>query len=1133
MGMTSDQKFAIEYDGGAAIVSAAAGSGKTSVLVERVKRIILDRGNGINADDIVVVTFTNEAAAELKARIDKALDDELTSMAERSRASGLTPEEKKKLEYLNDQRLRLADAHISTISSFCLELLRRNSAEAGLQPGFSVIDESEQKLMYARAMRTVLEDLCANGSPDERDLLYTWFFGENDDALQDAITKLYDFSRDLPDRDTFFKEQTALYSDPDDPPPHVQAQLDAYVRRNITANFAGALALLPKLTTLATGTGADKVPGKWEESLNAAKGVTDLKTCIELYDKVTSYKAPALRGKKNEELDDELKSTSSAMQKMWNDAVACMKLIKRRSPDMTLCRPVLEALIKQMKNVERVFGQMKRERGVVDFQDIELMAIDMLRDPNGDPTELAKEIAASIKVIIVDEFQDSNDIQYEIFRLISDNKKNLFFVGDVKQSIYRFRGADPTVFTRLTEDPDFKVIELRENFRSCKEVIDSVNMIFTGTMTKELGDVDYNDSCALRLGSTYYNTDSELNKTELVIFRNEEQSKNDLRSTEADYIAWRIKDMTDSGFRVTERSGDTRPCGYGDFAVIMGRYRSSIDIYKQAFDKAGLPYEANESEDYTGYSEVKLAMSLLKVIDDPYRSADLAAVLMTEPFMFSAQEMAEIKLAGGSSNKYLWLGLLKYAETHERAAAAVREINDHRAFAAENSAERLIRRICDESMLVPAIQSSPSGAKRGFNLHKLIYYAEVFSNGSCIGLGDFIASMDALSAGKVRLPQAKGASKSGAVRLMTIHGSKGLEFPICFVSNLFSRPIPLKGDIQCDNKYGIGMKINSFDKAAKLKTATFTTVSDEIKRRNDSESMRLLYVAATRAKEKLIFTAPDDGSEPGQHFGWVFAAAKAPGADKLIKIIPVKDNIYSRTASACDTSAKAAPKPLYRPYPYPDVSKAPAKVTATQIGVKSVDDFSSESSVMDRFLRLPTFTDKPKEKSRLSGKEAGTAYHKVMERLDFSMDPKDIPMMLDKLLEDGVLTDAERVNISCDEIGAFLASDLCRRAAASKRMEREYPIFCEYTPAPGEWNVADWTDEEKPYIQGIADMFFVENDEIVLVDYKTNRNTSMKELTEEYEGQLAIYAHALSEATGMKVKQKLLYSFELGAIEIE
>ena len=1112
---TPEQEYAITYKGGAAIVSAAAGSGKTAVLVERVKRLLLDEKDPVNADEMVISTFTNEAAAELKARLGKAIDEEIAKDPGNRR--------------LIEQRLRLGDAYISTISSFCLTLLRRNSTLAGLRPGFSVLDESEAKLIYSQSVTAVMEEFCESGDRDEREKLYDWFAGETDKRIEDAVDIIYQFSKRIPDADRYFDEQLSCYRDPDNFRGSSAVSSGNFLERNVLMGakkldeICRELEILKDPASPSNGY-VSRLADAWRAVCDAALEIKDIKSCTKIYNDVLSaWEIPPVPRKTKTFDNSFLKDLNSRLKDVWEEFLLSAGLFARREEDMHTCLPVLGILIKLVKRLDEEYTARKRDKGRVDFNDIELMTLKLLRDENGEPSEVAKEIAKSVRIIIVDEFQDSNDIQYEIFRLISDSKRNLYFVGDIKQSIYRFRGADPHVFLRLTKDPDFTVIDLNTNFRSCAEVINSVNGIFMGTMTEQLGDVDYDSRCALVQGASY--DTGEENRTELITFggKNVEES----RKSEAAYIADRIRQMMNSGFMVTDH-GMKRPCRYGDFAVLMGRYSANIEIYKAAFDKAGIPYDAKDTEEYTDFSDVKHAISLLKVIDDPYSDADLAAVLMREPYMLSETDMAEIKLAAGRG-KSLWTGLNRYAADNRRAAVILREINEFRKFADENSAERLIRKICDESDLIPAAEVSPNGAKRSSNLHKLTYFAEMFSGGESASLYDFISYMDNIRKGKISLTQAKGES-TGVVRMMTIHGSKGLEFPVCFVSNLSSRPRNISEEIICDPECGIGMKVCDSERMLKINTQTYKMAFDENARLNLSEEMRLLYVAATRAKEKLIFTAPLSRGEPGMHYGWVLNSRAVRSGLIDVRNYPE----YAPTGEAAVTSDDSADitLPAFGEYAHSSISRVPAKVTATQIGVRSVDDYAAQSDKIERFMRLPSFLGKA-DASRLTGKKRGDAYHKVMEMLDFSAKTDDIPRILDELCESGKISDTERLSVSETDIAAFLTSDLCRRAAKSGDVNREFPIFCEYTPEAGEWDIPDWTGEEKPFIQGIADMFFVEDGEIVLVDYKTNSNTTADMLREEYRGQLEVYAHALSEATGMRVKQKLLYSFELGEVEID
>lgn len=1097
MNWTPEQEKAIAHSGGAAVVSAAAGSGKTAVLVERIVRLLTDPENPVPADRLVVVTFTEKAAGELKTRLNRALSE----AAERDPAN----------EALHAQLVRLEDASISTISAFCLSLLRRYSALLALSPDFSVADDAELELSLA--LDAVLEDFYKTAEEAEKSLLYEWYGGENDALLCEILRALYGFSRNLPDARASFSEWLAVYENPEE-------KLLPMKKLFFDREAAPPLARAEKRIRGLTGSAHEKdqkLGREWSALFGTVSAAAEEfpfftgETARERLAAAAAEKMPVLPRSAKEYDNAAAKEAHAELKELWENLLGAAGLLNRAEADCRECAPVLALLIRLTNGLEAEFTERKRQKNKVDFSDIELTALRLLRDEKA-----AREISAGISAVIVDEFQDSNEIQYEIFRHLSDGGKNLYFVGDVKQSIYRFRGADPRVFIRLLGDDSFTKIYLNRNFRSAAPVIDSVNAIFEGTMTKECGGIDYGEDSMLIQG-TPYETD-ERYATELIRIYGE--TVGEAREREAAYLADRIAEMIGSGFPVTEK-GVRRPCRAGDFAILMGRYAASAAIYKSALSRAGLPFEAKEEASYTEFEEIRLTLSLLRVIDNPYRSRDLAAVLTLPPHSFTADELAAAKLGGGEERcRSLYAGLRRYAGKNEKAKRFLEELDELRAFAAEHPIERLVRKIYDECGFAEAMRAMPDGEKRDANLKLLIGIARRFSENGSRGLYDFLRYMDAngkFSAGFVQVKS--GAGTEDAVRLMTIHGSKGLEFPICFVANLTAEERAAERlPLSLETSRGVGLKIIDRKNMLKLDTLPDRLVSGENRAQEQSEEMRLLYVAATRAKEKLIFTAPRrTGSgerEPKSHLKWLLES----GAAKRGLIVGREIYGYTpKNLSRGKTETRAAPKLRpFAPYEYLRYASIPAKVTATQVGVKSVNDFSATVDKIDRFLRVPSFLRK--DGGRLSGKKKGDAYHKALEMLDFSAGVGQ----LDDLFRNGKLNEAERRAIDDGEISAFLCSPLCRRIRASGEVHREFPIFCEYTPE------AFPDGEEKPFIQGIADLYFVEDGEIVLVDYKTNAGASAELLREEYEGQLHIYRDALERMTGMRVKECLLYAFSLG-----
>ncbi|MCM1333657.1 MAG: UvrD-helicase domain-containing protein [Bacteroides sp.] len=1094
MNWTPEQETAIAYRGGAAVVSAAAGSGKTAVLVERIVRLLTDAESPVPADRLVVVTFTEKAAGELKARLNAAL----------SAATERDPES----ELLRRQLIRLEDASISTISAFCLSLLRRYSAFLELSPDFTVADDAGQTLSLA--LDAVLEDFYATADEEEKALLYDWYGGENDEALAETVQGLYEFSRNLPDAAAFFADQLSIYENPAEKLPPLKKEFYA---REIAPLLTEGEALYSPF--LLSEEARDRLFAEgWRSFFERYRALgTDFadREAVELF---LSEKLPDLPRKTKDYDNTAAKEAHDELKEIREKLLPLAGLFHRAEEDCLTCAPVFRLLVGLVEALEEEFTRRKRRDNQVDFADIELAALRLLRDE-----KTAREIADGIAVIIVDEFQDSNEIQYEIFRRLSADGKNLYFVGDVKQSIYRFRGADPRVFIRLLEDESFRTILLNRNFRSSEKVIEPVNAIFEGTMTRERGGIDYGEDAKLIQGM-FYETDERYG-AELIRIHGESAEK--AREAEAAYLADRIGEMIESGFPVTER-GARRPCRPGDFAILMGRYASNAHIYKRALARAGIAFEAKEETRYIDFAEIRFTLALLTVVDNPYRDRELAAVLTLPPYSFTADELASAKLGGGEKrHKSLYAGLRSYAETSEKAARFLAELDELRAYAAEHPIERLVRKIYDESGFVEATRALPDGERRDANLKRLIGDARRFSAKGSRGLYDFLRYMERSAKFSPAQKTVSGAGSENAVKLMTIHGSKGLEFPICFVANLSSAERHGGASLfAAETTRGIGLKLVDREKMLKLETFLYRYVEDENRRQEESEAMRLLYVAATRAREKLVFTAPigakRENSEPRLHLKWV-------GESGAVKrgLIETKE-LYGYTAKPFpkkEGEAGEAPRLApFTPYPYRRYAEIPAKATATQVGVKSVNDFAPTVDKIDRFLRVPSFL---RGGERLSGKKKGDAYHKALEMIDFAGGVDQ----LDALAERGKLTEAERGAIKDEEIKIFLGSSLCRRIRASGEVYREYPIFFEYSPEP----IPE--GEEKPFIQGIADLYFVEDGEIVLVDYKTNVGVSAETLREEYEGQLYIYRDALEQATGLKVKECLLYAFSLGeTIEI-
>lgn len=1113
------QLDAIEYKDGNAIVSAAAGSGKTSVLVERIVRIITDEETRTPADTLAVATFTKKAAGEMRERLSSALTKKL--------------EESPSL-YLRQQLVALEDANITTISSLCLDTIRENAGLLDVTPGFAVLDESEVKLLKAEAMESTLADIFAYADSEENKLLINWYSDTADSKLSACIYELYNATRNIPDGKQWLAKQLEMYQNPKDVNNRFVSENSARVKELLQSAYEDMKSTL-NLTVGNSNTENRQIFYDVLSQWVTIDDYTDSKNA-ETIIKLLSTDCKKLVSEKKEDypIYKEYRQAASAAYK---EAIAIVQLLLSCEQDMSLCAPVLKAAISAEERFEERFAKLKAEKNAVDFSDIELMALKLLRDENGEKSKIAQEISARLNYIIVDEFQDSNELQYEIFRLMS-NGKNLYFVGDIKQAIYKFRGAEPRVFARLLKDDSFKTLELNENFRSNQHVVDAVNGVFEGLMTEELGDTDYNDSAKLVKGNEkLYNaeTENEDNQAEFVVINAE--SADDI--SEARYVAQRIYDLVNKEkLMVTRKSGQREPCSYHDFAILM---RSGVTVtgkeFAEELKKLGIPANMKKETNFTDRREIMLMIDLLSVIDNPYQNIPMANVLLSPLFGFSDAKLAQLcnMKNDGKRNEYIYDALLAQKETDEQCRNFCNELSDLRVYMANNSVEGLVRHILDDTRIIPYMAVSPNGDVKTANLRMLLQYVKLFS-GSDSSLSDFIVYIRKMKSNKVDFAEADAANTlDDAVTIMSVHGSKGLEYPVVFVSRTnkgfnFRDGYPA---LVADANAGIGMNVIDRERMLNLNTIMHSTVQESKKNAVRSEELRLLYVALTRAREKLIVTGirkppPKNPSErdDGSWFDWLEKCSAVKSG--IIKVTEYKSDDFAAVdedeekkvyAKADNALVAKIRENVSTSYKYEALTRIPAKVTVSEAGV---EEFVPEENdkYTPIFVREPSFLDKT---GAMTGKERGDAYHKALELI--SWEKANAAEQLKEFVDYGKLNEREYKCIKASDIQTFMESELGKRISASKTLKREFPLFTQIDlKALG----YDFESDEKPYVQGIADMFFFEDDGIVLVDYKTNVNITEKALYKEYFKQLDIYAKAIAEMTGIKVKERWIWSFWLG-----
>ncbi len=1107
---SKEQKTAINFRDGSAIVSAAAGSGKTAVLVERVKQIICDEKNPVPADELAIMTFTNKAADELRQRLMNEVAD-----------LGDTP-------YIREQIIRLESADISTISSFCLNIVREFATTAGLTPSFSVLDTSEVQAMRVTALERTMERLHAEFSDREILLLHKYFAETDDSGIENAVTGLYDFTRNLPDIKGFLKRHESTTS-------RRPAKKAAKYLRELAEDCV--IKVKVAAMGMVDSAESEKMSDYCMQFADLAHRLVDIDifdpdNITELYD-ITSFKPDGKMPTEKGEYSGGVKLMRELFTESLEKLGLLLPLIRNAEDDLQRTAPAAAALIKLMRVFESEYSGLKRAADGVDFSDLEQLTLTLTEDES-----IRKKLRSRFRYIIVDEFQDSNDVQYEIFHRISDNGENLFFVGDIKQSIYRFRGANPDVFTYCMAGRSYKNIYMSKNFRSNRHVIKAVNGIFESVMTADCGGARYSASARLYEAAReiYRESDADKGNTaELILLDN---------VSEQDYIAARIAEMLNEGFLVTDkRTGERRPCRVDDFAIIMRSDTSRAHIYREALARYGIPARAKGDAEYTNLAEINLVISLLTVIDNPYNDIAAATVLMSPLYMASAEDMAQIRLA---SRKSLYSGVIASAEKVPAAKRFLADYRRYRKLMTDSSVTELVRTIYDDGALIAAVSLRYKGEQCVANIRKLFGYTEKFSQNGGGTLSDFLAFFEKTKKNSLQLTP--GVTDTGLknVTIMSIHASKGLEYPICFVAEAHRHFnfTDSWGRVLFDMDLGIGIVDIDEEKAAIIETALHKAISEKISAATVSEEMRLLYVALTRAREKLIITAETKENKNGtvkipknSFLEWIDSSAavgkKVLTAERVRSLaglpLPEADSESEEEACADPETVERIKSALGGEYAYSALCSIPAKFTATELGVEHKENILAETTEkVSVFPRKPSFLLPEKN---LTGKKKGDAYHKVMELLDFS--DKNAKKQLERLHAAGTLTDAEYACIKAAEIQKFLDSDLCGRAVRAEKMYREFPVFGEIPLSYlGVYDIPADCDD-KPIVQGIADMFFIEDGKIVLVDYKTNHNVTPAKLIETYKGQLDIYASILSDTFGMPADEAVLYSFELGEVKVE
>ena len=1167
---TEHQLDAITARGGSVIVSAAAGSGKTAVLVERVIRLITDAENGVDADRLLVVTYTRKAAAELKGRLREALTECI-----RKDPSDL---------FLIRQQSLLGKAHISTVDSFCMSLCKEYFYLLDIDRNIRIADAGELSVMRADAMRLTLDLLYEEKDPKFHRLVETFASARGDSRLEDHIIRLYDFLRSHPFPERWMEEKLSYYTDFTEVGDTVWGRIIAEYTREaaeylqlLNDRALDAISLDEKLYDKNFSL-FDSYRVFCERLQNAIKQ----ESWNMIRDTLNSFAAGRLSTPRGY-ADNPLKLEAASARDIFKDTVKSLQKLYTQEEDLCLyeierLKDYAEQLFKAVSLFEKHYAMLKKENSVADYADIEHWVLSLIVDRDTmTATDVASEISSRFDYIMVDEYQDANEVQDTIFKTISREERNLFVVGDVKQSIYGFRQAMPELFLQRknnavlydknAEEYPAKII-LEKNFRSDSAVLSAVNFFFKKLMSTAVGDIEYNEEEMLFPGADY--EPQEKPAVELDLIDKEAVGEEDAAIAEARFIAERIHQMVVEGYPV--KDGDAyRPATFSDFAVLMRNLSSYGAVYREVFELYGIHAHSESGAGFLDSREIMLITNFLRVINNPALDIELLSVVMSPVFAFDEDDLARIRI--GQRKGSLYAAITMDAEKgNQKSKAFLDELSYYRNVSVTVPLYQLITLIYERSSFMAIISASDSAGATN-NLRLLLDYARTFEQNTHRGLSAFVNYLDRLIEDGSDLPSA--TSDGGAdigVELMTVHASKGLEFPICFIANTARKFVSdASQSVLLHSRYGYAQKLYDPVLSANFNTMPRNALAMEISRDEMSEELRVLYVAMTRAKQKLIMLAtpsrsvasyiggiakklagqreispfavrsanalsdwlvmcallhPDGetlreyagvsaDSEPQADFAFNCRVIDTPYDVEDTNDIMLEEADVEANTALLDELKKHAD---YR-YPYEAIEALPVKVAASALAHQMTD------KAYERYLDRPAFL----QGEKLTSAEKGTALHAFMQFVDFAAARADMEAQLSLLHTGGYLTEAQVNSIDKTRAERFIQSDLVTRCLRSDEVYKEYRFNVKIPAKLIDPEIDEAFREEKVILQGAVDLAFVEDGQLVIVDYKTDRVKNPHTLNDRYASQLLLYKDAMEECLGLPVKECLIYSIHHSA----
>lgn len=1194
MGMTwtESQKKVIDRRERNILVSAAAGSGKTAVLVERIiQKITQDK---VDIDKLLIVTFTNAAAAEMRERIRDAIEKKL--------------EEEPEDTHLQRQFTLVHNAQITTIDSFCLYVIRNYFYKIDLEPNFRVADEGELSLLRSDVLGKLLEAHYAAGEEAFLSFVAGYGSAKSDQAIQDMILKMYTYAQSYPWPDEWLVSCGQAYDLKEEADMEQADWMKQFLDSLVTAVSDCGSQMREALNVCEEPDGPYMYADALKEDIRRLDAIRESGSYAQFGEEINAYakafpKLAAVRKFEGSVEKKELvQNIRNAMKKEIKDMrdKFFFKEPEEIFLDMKKTAPAVKMLVALTEEFASCFAAEKKRKNLVDFSDMEHFALKILVDQTTkEPTETADEFAALFDEIMIDEYQDSNYVQETLLRAVSKERfgqNNLFMVGDVKQSIYRFRLARPELFmekfdTYATGTPGCERIDLQKNFRSRDEVLSGVNDIFYKIMCRDLGNVVYDENAALYPGADYpEDMDPAMFAMEVLVADESGAEEMERVELETRMIASRIHEMRKEGQTVTDKeSGELRPMEYRDIVILLRSVSGMADTFVKVLLEEGIPAFTTSRTGYFSTVEIQTVLNMLRVIDNPMQDIPLAAVLYSPVGGFSGEDLAKIRAVSGEKTFYesiLTYDTMPEEETdqklRERLRGFLAKLETFRKRVPYTPVHELITELLEETGYLSYITALPAGEQKCANVQMLIEQAIHYEDTSYKGLFHFVRYIEKLRKYDVDYGEADIINENeNAVRIMSIHKSKGLEFPVVFAAGMGKtfNTQDTRSRLILHPELGIGLDCMDTVRRTKTPTLLKRTLARQTEEENLGEELRVLYVALTRAKEKLIlcgclkdvekkfgeYRQNADTEHPVSflarssahcYFDWVLPAlysypekyeirmfgetdARAGHLKEAVRTLLTKEQVKRAVQTADKELLEKIEERLSFAYPFEAEKDIKTKVSVSEIKHQRMQFEPEEMETVQWYAEeeteeiVPDFIEKRDRVNR--GALRGSAMHLVMQCLPFAGSPSDgnkkqmyawIAEELEKLKKAGRLDETMYELVRIPMIVDFFASPLGKRMVQADQREelRKEKAFVLGIPAGEIW---DCDSRELVLVQGIVDAFFYEDGDIILMDYKTDSVEKPEQLIQRYQAQLDLYARALEEATGKKVREKIIYSFHL------